>query len=29
VKAELNLIAEDLLEKLAEIWGDGDDFALS
>jgi len=25
VKAELNLIAEDLLEKLAEIWGDGDD----
>jgi len=29
VKAELNLIAEDLLEKLAEIWGDGDDLALS
>jgi len=29
VAAELNLIAEDLLEKLAEIWGDGDDFALS
>ena len=29
VKAELNLIAEDLLEKLAEIWGDGDDFSLS
>ncbi|HSF75519.1 MAG TPA: DUF1822 family protein [Microcoleus sp.] len=29
VKAELNLIAEDLLEKLAEIWGDGEDFALS
>ena len=29
VKAELNLIAEDLLEKLAKIWGDGDDFALS
>jgi hypothetical protein len=29
VKAELNLIAEELLEKLAEIWGDGDDFALS
>lgn len=25
VKAELNLIAEDLLEKLAEIWGDGDE----
>ncbi|MEG4571185.1 DUF1822 family protein [Microcoleus sp. N3A4] len=25
VKAELNLIAEELLEKLAEIWGDGDD----
>ncbi|HAT14570.1 MAG TPA: hypothetical protein DCS91_14285 [Microcoleaceae bacterium UBA11344] len=29
VKAELNIIAEDLLEKLSEIWGDGDDFALS
>lgn len=29
VKAELNLIAEELLEKLAEIWGDGDDSALS
>lgn len=25
VKAELNLIAEELLEKLSEIWGDGDD----
>ncbi|WP_341734188.1 DUF1822 family protein [Microcoleus sp. EPA2] len=25
VKAELNLIAEELLEKLAEIWGDGDE----
>jgi hypothetical protein len=25
VAAELNLIAEDLLEKLAEIWGDGDE----
>ena len=25
VAIELNLIAEDLLEKLAEIWGDGDE----
>ena len=25
VKVELNIIAEDLLEKLAEIWGDGDE----
>lgn len=25
VKAELNLIAEELLEKLAEIWGDADE----
>lgn len=25
VKAELNIIAGDLLEKLAEIWGDGDE----
>ena len=29
VEAKLNRIAKKWMKKLAEIWGDGDDFALS